>query len=105
MRANSLGACSGARVNGRAPAPSLVSSTSCPACQKNRYGLIVMPITATTAIRYSASKDSGGQTTAQATSPHVHNEGADHIAEQQQAPPFQDGDVARVAGQDLQPGR
>jgi hypothetical protein len=71
MGVNSLGACSGARVSERAPAPSFVSSTSCPACQKNRYGLIVVPITATIAIRYSALSNSGGQATAQATSSHA----------------------------------
>ena len=40
-----------ARISGRAPASSFVYSTSWPACQKNRYGLIVVPNTATIAIK------------------------------------------------------
>jgi hypothetical protein len=35
----------------------------------------------------------------------IHNEGADHVAEQRQTPPFEDGDIACVPGEDLQPGR
>jgi hypothetical protein len=58
-------ACSGARVSGRARAPSFVSSTCCPVCQKNSKGLIVAPSMATIAIRYSAFNNSGGHTMAQ----------------------------------------
>jgi hypothetical protein len=105
MRVNSLGACSGARVSGRAPAPSFVSSTS---------GLPEKQVRADRGAHHSDDRhqifrleqqrwpnDGPGYLIPR----HVHNEGADHIAEQRQAPPFQDGDVACVAGEDLQPGR
>ena len=37
--------------SGSSPAVARCSSTSCDACQKNRYGLIVVPSTATSSIR------------------------------------------------------
>jgi hypothetical protein len=35
----------------------------------------------------------------------MHDESADHIAEQRQASPFQDGDIAGITGENLQPRR
>src|SRR5260370_14376173 len=38
------------------------SSTSCDVCQKNKYGLMVVPSTAIKAIRYAGSRETDGTT-------------------------------------------
>ncbi len=47
-----------------------MSSTSSEACQKNRYGLMVVPKTPSTTAAAPASSLKRGQTVRKATSPH-----------------------------------
>src|SRR6266478_2044981 len=61
-----LGAC----LRASSPGLHATSSTSCDACQKNRYGLMVVPSTAMSAVRYSRVTSKPGRTTACTTSDH-----------------------------------
>src|SRR3982074_3778539 len=70
MRCRCGAAPSGACASAPAAGSALSSSTSCDACQKKRYGLMVVPKTATTTVRYSAVSAKCGETVWAATSCH-----------------------------------
>src|SRR5271165_4640105 len=53
MRSNCFRACHGAHFTGCSLRLSRTSSASSDACQKNRYGLMVVPSTATSAVKYA----------------------------------------------------
>ena len=94
------GACASAPAAGSA----LRSSTSCDACQKNRYGLIVVPKTATITVRYCRGQ--------REMRPHrvrghlapgdVYREHQDDVREQRQRQPLQVADIALVGQENLQ---
>ena len=69
MRRSSPGAAAGSRSSGSASGCASRSSTSWDACQKNRYGLIVVPNTPTTTAAAVASGRKWGQSVRSATSP------------------------------------
>src|ERR1700688_318898 len=60
MRSIASGPCLGSKTNGFRSRISLISSTSWEACQKNRYGLIVVPKIATTTVQNSEFADKVG---------------------------------------------
>jgi hypothetical protein len=69
IRRNSLGAAALSLSSGDAPGIARMSSTSSDACQKKRYGLMVVPKTATIIVAASASRLKLGQKVRSTTSP------------------------------------
>lgn len=70
MRRKALDACFGARRNGLRRLLEAISSTSCAACQQNRYGLMVVPSRATRPTAYDAFQVMGGSTRLRSTAGH-----------------------------------
>src|ERR1700736_4620890 len=68
IRSNCLGACHGAYRRACSRALTRTSSASCEACQKNRYGLIVVPSPAVTAMKKLLLSDNNGITDARRAS-------------------------------------
>src|ERR1700686_363560 len=69
MRSLASGPCLGALTRGLRSGTSPISSTSCEACQKNRYGLMVVPRMATTVVQNATSAENVGTKNPRATSP------------------------------------
>ena len=70
MRRSSAGADGRSRKSGAAPGRLCISSTSSEACQKKRYGLMVVPKTATTTAAATGFGVKRGQKVRSATCPH-----------------------------------
>src|SRR5579883_2982108 len=70
IRCSADGPCRGSRTSGSRSGTALISSTSCDACQKNRYGLIVVPRIATTVVQKLTSEDGDGTNKPCGTSAH-----------------------------------
>ena len=80
------------------------SSISCAACQKNRYGLIVVPRMATKPVANAAVHSMcGTNDAAKRLAPgHVHAEHDRDIGEQAERREFQDGGILAVVEEDLE---
>jgi hypothetical protein len=106
IRVNSLLACSGARVSGRAPAAlfgvlDLLSGLPEKQIRTDRGAHHRDDRHQIFRLERQRRPDDGPS---HLPPGHMHDERADHIAEQRQAPPLQDGGVAGVADEYLQPG-
>ena len=79
------------------------SSASCELCQKNRYGLMVVPNTATTVSSGTLAEVGRPKIPRSACAPiDVHQQDDAHISEQAERQPFQDMRILAVRNEDLQ---
>ena len=95
------GACCGFSSKGASLGSASSSSTSCELCQKNRYGLIVVPNTATTSVSESPDSSKRGSSApfGDFVPVEMHGEDDADIGEQREGQPLQHVDIAVIGNE------